>query len=50
MDGMKNQNKDTKYYSLDNNRAMSNRYMGHIDGNHVDHTKIKSVEGVQGVA
>ncbi len=35
-----NWNKDTKYYSLGHNRAMTGRYMGHIYGNHMDNTQI----------
>ena len=36
----KSQNKDSKYHSLSHNRAITDRYMGHIYGSHVDHTQI----------
>ncbi len=37
----KKQRKDPKYHLLSHNRAMTNRYMGNIYGNHADHAKIK---------
>ena len=32
--------KDPQHHSLGRNRAMTDRYMGNIDGNHADHTPI----------
>ena len=34
------QNKDTKYHLLGHNRAITNRFMVHIDGNHTNQTQI----------
>ena len=36
----KRQKNDPNYYFLGHNRAMTNRYITHIDRNHMDHTQI----------
>ncbi len=38
MDVTKIQDKDLKYHSSGHDEAMTNRNIGGIDGNHVDHT------------